>query len=419
VLQFEGMKALEEEVTPNEAKTSAKISALLSDLRSRTDQLSGSILSNMKTSSIFILVFGALVFAISAFLSFYNFNSIVKPVQLTIVALKDISEGDGDLSCRLTVVHNDEIGDMARYFNQFMEKLQGIISRIATSAESVAISAKELSEAATQVASSTESMATQTGIVTHKAEQATTNINAISSSAIHISDSTNAIAAAIEEISASLGDVTKNSQKELQIAIKASSQVRAGKETIDKLGLAANSIGKVVDTIIDIAELTNLLALNASIEAASAGEAGKGFAVVANEVKLLAQQTARATEEIQKQIEDIQKGTGTAIDAINSIATVIEDVNALSHTIVHAVEEQSSTVSEVAKTVSVVNGGVKAVAHNVSESAYGLSDVSSTINTVNHNVSDISVRMVLIQKNAGNLADLSLNLKHLVAQFKV
>ncbi len=120
---------------------------------------------------------------------------------------------------------------------------------------------------------------------------------------------------------------------------------------MDKLGAAAKSIGKVVEVINDIADQTNLLALNATIEVASAGEAGKRFAVVANEVKELAKQTAQATQEIQKQVEDMQTNTESAIKAIDSVSKVIEEVNEISQTIVSAVEEQSATVNEISRNV--------------------------------------------------------------------
>jgi methyl-accepting chemotaxis protein len=188
---------------------------------------------------------------------------------------------------------------------------------------------------------------------------------------------------------------------------------------MDKLGNAAKSIGKVIDVINDIADQTNLLALNATIEAASAGSAGKGFAVVANEVKELAKQTAIATSEIQKQIEDMQTNTGSSIKAIEQIAAAIEEVNQLSQTIVSAVEEQSATINEIAKNFNYVNSGTMEVADNVALSAKGLSEISSTVVNVNNTVSDTTTGIKQVNQSAEELAKLSENLKKLLSQFKI
>ncbi len=287
-------------------------------------------------------------------------------------------------------------------------------SQLAKTATIVTDSSSRLLAIATQIASNAEEMSTQTSTVASSTEQVTTNINSLSSATEEMSSSANSVTAAIEEMSSTLNEVAQNCQKELKIAAEANTHAKNSKDVMDKLGAAAQSIGKVVEVINGIADQTNLLALNATIEAASAGDAGKGFTVVASEVKALAKQTAQATLEIQKQVEEMQSNAESAITAIESVSNVIEEVNLISQTIVCAVEEQSVTVNEIARNVNMVSTSAKEVSKNVAESAFGLSEVASTISGVNNAVADTAKEIVLVKTNAEELSKLSDGLKVLV-----
>jgi methyl-accepting chemotaxis protein len=175
--------------------------------------------------------------------------------------------------------------------------------------------------------------------------------------------------------------------------------------TVSKLGDSSSEIGQVIKVITSIAQQTNLLALNATIEAARAGEAGKGFAVVANEVKELAKETARATEDISRKIEAIQTDTKAAVDAIASISGVIHQINDISSTIATAVEEQNATTNEMSR--------------NVSEAANGSGEITSNIARVAEAAQGTTRGATDTQKASQQLVETSTQLRRLVEQFKI
>jgi methyl-accepting chemotaxis protein len=350
---------------------------------------------------------------------FFIIGNIIRPLRNCTAMIKDIAQGEGDLTMRLPVNGKDEIADLSQWFNMFVEKLRDIIKNITSSTSLVASSSEELSAVSTQMAASSEEMTSQSTTVASASEQATANVNNISVAAEEMSTGVKTVATAIEEMSSSLNEVAKNCQKESQIAAAANSRTKSTRDLMEHLGVSSKEIGKVIDVINDIADQTNLLALNATIEAASAGEAGKGFAVVANEVKELAKQTAQATEQISSQIEEMQSSTSSAVGAIEEVTKIIEEINAISHTIVSAVEEQSATVNEIARSVGGASQAAGEIAKNVSESAKGLTEVSSTIQGVNKAATDTASGVGNIKSSAQELSKLATGLQGIINQFKV
>lgn len=247
-----------------------------------------------------ISVLGAIVAAVV--LSLLLIRLIVRPLRDTLALLKDIAEGEGDLTKRLEVKSRDEIGELAKWFNIFVEKIENTVRTIGNNVRSLTSSAEQLKSVSEQMAGVSEETAAQANVVSAASEQVSKNVQTVASGA--------------EEMTASIKEIAKSANDAARVAKDAVAATDKTNETITQLGVSSTEIGNVVKVITSIAEQTNLLALNATIEAARAGEAGKGFAVVANEVKELAKQTGQATEDISKKISAIQHDTQGAVAAI-------------------------------------------------------------------------------------------------------
>ncbi len=346
-------------------------------------------------------------------------NTIIKPISRVVSVLKEIAQGQGDLTKRIDIESKDEIGELAYWFNSFMEHLQKIIRSVNHNTVDIKGATEELSSSSNKIACSTEKLTSQAGNVADSSKEITSNFQSISSATEQMSSSVNTIATAIEEMTSSLNEVSKNCHIELEAAEKAESKLHSGQDLIKKLEVAAKEIGKIVDIINDIADQTSLLALNATIEAASAGDAGKGFAVVANEVKELAKQTAVATEQISKQVESIQNSTTITVENIDEIVAVIENVNVTSQSIVSAVEEQSATINVIARNIGEVSQGASGTSKKVAESAQALSQVSSNIQEVKTATNNTAKDISLINDNTEKLVSLTADLDTIVKQFKI
>jgi methyl-accepting chemotaxis protein len=268
--------------------------------------------------------------------------------------------------------------------------IQDVMRKVAESATSLAGAAQELTAVSQQMASNAEETATQSNVASAAAEQVSTNITSVST--------------ATEEMGASIKEIAKNAHEAAKVATAAVKVAERTNVTVAKLGESSVEIGNVIKVITSIAQQTNLLALNATIEAARAGEAGKGFAVVANEVKELAKQTARATEDISRKIEAIQADTKGAVQAIEQIGKIINQINDIQSTIASAVEEQTATTGEITRNVSEAAKGSSEIAQNVTGVAQAAQSTTEGANDTKRAADDLSV--------------MALNLQQLVSRFK-
>jgi methyl-accepting chemotaxis protein len=301
------------------------------------------------------------------------------------IANKNLSIGD------VEITSEDEIGKAGVALNLMKSSLHSVIQSIADTAHHVATASEELSATSQQISANSEETSAQANTVSQAAQQVSQNLQGVSAGG--------------EEMTATIQSIASNAHEAATIASKAVQTAQAANATIGKLGESSSEIGEVIKVITSIAQQTKLLALNATIEAARAGEAGKGFAVVANEVKELARQTAKATEDISHKIVAIQTDTNGAVDAIGTISTVIHQINDISGTIATAVEEQSATTNEMTR--------------NVADAAKGSGDITQNISGVASAAQGTSSSAQESQKAATDLADMAAQLRSLVEQFKI
>ncbi len=341
----------------------------------------------------------------------------VAPARTAQTVLHDVAAGN--LTLRLPVRSQDEIGEMSSSVNSLIDRLQGIIQHVAGGVNTVASSSTELAATATQLASGAEETTNQSAQVAAAAEELSTNMSNMSASSEQMSTNVNAVSAAVEQVTASIGEMAKSAERAASAAANATQLVDASNSQIGELGNAADEIGKVIEVIQDIAEQTNLLALNATIEAARAGDAGKGFAVVATEVKELAKQTAGATEDIRKRIEGIQGSTGLAVKSMGGIGDVIRQVNDLSRTIASAVEEQSITTREIAGNLARSSTAAQTVAKSVTESASASREIARIVVGVDQAARQSAQGASQTQLTGRELSTVAEQLRSLVGQFKV
>jgi len=345
--------------------------------------------------------------------------SITNPIASLTHILEDIAHGEGDLTRRIRATSRDEIGRLSGLFDEFIAKVQGIVRQIAANTDTLSAASEELSATSNQISGDAQRINDQSRSIAAATQQATGNMSAISSSAASMSASVSTVAAAIEEMNASMGEVTRSCQEESRIAGEANVQAQATRERMHLLELSAAEIGKVLDTISEIAEQTKLLALNATIEAARAGEAGKGFSVVAGEVKELAHQTSLATQSIGEHIRRMHEATNQSALAITDISETIASIDTTSRSILTAIGEQSCAISEIAKTVSDSERAAGVIASEVAQSAQGIAEISSNVSSMEQATQETSNGVGQINLSSRDLARLAGELQGVVRQFRV
>lgn len=346
-------------------------------------------------------------------------NIILKPVNDAVLTLADISEGEGDLTKRLAVLSSDEAGQLAVNFNRFVDKLQVMIQSIAGNSRLVKDASGNLAAIAQDMASNSTTSSTKSKRVAQAADAMNTHINGVAQGMETASANVGQVAAATEEMSSTIHEIAKNSETARRVTMDAVAVTRSASEGMGELGRAAVDIAKVIETITDISEQTNLLALNATIEAARAGEAGKGFAVVATEIKALAGQTNRATEDIKARIHGIQTTTTGTVAGIGKLSGIIDSVNEIVESIAAAVEEQSATTREISRNIAEVSSVLNHVHGNLSQVADSSGEITQEIGDVNQNAQELSENSLDVLKSSEGLKRLADELTVLVDQFRV
>lgn len=297
---------------------------------------------------------------------------------------------EGKLGTRADIgKHKGDYRRIVEGINKTLEMVVEPLKVTAQNASTLASSSEELTAVSQQMAGNAEETATQANVVSAASEEISKNVASVAS--------------ASEQMQASIREIAKNANESARVAKNAVNVANSTNETVKKLGESSQEIGNVIKVITSIAQQTNLLALNATIEAARAGEAGKGFAVVANEVKELAKQTAKATEDIGRKIEAIQGDTKGAVTAIEEIGHIINQVNDISNSIASAVEEQTVTTNE--------------IGHSVAEAAKGVGDIARNIGGVALAAKNTTQGANDTQKASAELSHMAAQLQKVVSRF--
>jgi methyl-accepting chemotaxis protein len=333
-----------------------------------------------QTAQMFALVCFA-VFALVLISAFFIGRSVTRPLTIITNLTDRLASGDSAFEVPYTA-RKDEVGGLAKSLRVFKDNAEAITKMHAEQAqlkiEADAEKRKSMMDLASKFEASVQAVVgdvirdanemqgTAQGM-SRTASQASDRSKAVAMASQEASANVQTVASAAEELSASISEITQRVGQAAQIADKAAADGQRTNETVQGLAVAAHKIGEVIGLINDIASQTNLLALNATIEAARAGEAGKGFAVVASEVKSLASQTAKATEEISAQINAIQAETQQVVENIQSIRSTIMEVNEISSSIAVAVEQQGAATQEIASSVQKAASGTNQVSQNIAD----------------------------------------------------
>jgi methyl-accepting chemotaxis protein len=368
-------------------KATTELMELADKLKKTAGNEQSSNESKTKTVMLSLAIAGIIIGLLVAFVVT---RSITGAIARMVAMIQEIA-GNNLTVNDLVITSRDEIGQAGTALNKMKNNLHEVIQSIAGTAVQVAAASEELSSTSQQITANSEETSAQAKVVSDSTQQVSQNLQTVATGA--------------EEMSASIKEIAKNATEAAKVATSAVKVAETANTTVAKLGESSTEIGQVIKVITSIAQQTNLLALNATIEAARAGEAGKGFAVVANEVKELAKETAKATEDISRKVEAIQGDTKAAVEAIGTIGEVINQINGISNTIATAVEEQNATTNEMSR--------------NVSEAARGSGEITSNIAGVAQAAESTSQGAGDTQKAAQQLVETSAQLRRLVEQFKI
>ncbi|MGM0419003.1 MAG: methyl-accepting chemotaxis protein [Thermodesulfobacteriota bacterium] len=375
-----------------------------------TSGVNSFLISMAAIASVFFLIAGAIGVILA--------KKITKPISETTEILSEIAEGEGDLTKRIKIQSNDEIGEMGKYFNMFLENLTTMVREISDNSKTLKESSQDFTGLSDSLASQSKDASEKSNAVASAAEQTAASMNSIVSTIEQASTNLSMVASASEEMSSTIKEIAQNSEKARSISEDAVTQSENALKKMENLDESAVNIGKVTEVISDISDQTSLLALNATIEAARAGESGKGFAVVASEIKELATQTASSTQDIRNRINEIQENAKESVNAINLINKIISDINDINSSIATAIEEQNSATDEISDNINQASQGVEDVNKNTAETNSVIESISEDISQVNTSLNEVSSSSVNVKENSRKLNEMADTLNKLMSRFK-
>lgn len=382
---------------------------------------------------ILIIVVSTLAIVVTIIFAFNLFRKVVKPINNTVGMLKDISAGEGDLTQRLKILGNDEIADLAKEFNIFIENIQDIVKQVDLNADRVAASATgltkisddtvkisdEITVSIQEIASGSEAQLQGTEEVMNAMEEMTKGIQHTAEKTAIVSDESNKTASDADK-----GNLTIQSAITQMDSINIS--VKDSAALVKLLGERSKEIGKISEVITDISEQTNLLALNAAIEAARAGEYGRGFAVVADEVRVLAEQTKSSAEQISSLILNIQEDTAKSINSMDNVTSEVESGLEMVHEAGASFKQilgGSKQIAAQIQEISAITEQMSASSEEISASLGEITKILSLSSTNTQSAATSSQQQLTaimeVSNSANQLNEGARNLKSLVGKFKV
>ncbi|MFH1440674.1 MAG: methyl-accepting chemotaxis protein [Candidatus Omnitrophota bacterium] len=379
---------------------------------------------------IFILI---AVVIIGVLIAFLLSRQITRVLRIVVGKIDEIAGAGGDLTATIPVSSDDEIGDLAKAFNKMLTGLKSLITQVLETAEKVSTSSQELSSSAEEMNATTEEVSSTVQQIAKGSETTAQRVEETSK--------------VMEQLNSSVNQVAKSSQSAATASVQASQSAQKGGDSakdavnkmnkiydsisgsalvVKKLGERSEEINNIVSVITEIADQTNLLALNAAIEAARAGEQGRGFAVVAEEVRKLAEGSAKAADQIAVLIKDIQKETNQAVQSMDSGSkevsegreVVVKAGEALND-IIKVVENTASMVEQISASSEEMSAGTKQVVKSVDDIASTAEEAASATEEASASTEEMTASMQEMAASAQELAEMAVNLRELVGKFKV
>ncbi len=353
----------------------------------------------------FTILTSVLVILITVGMAVYLIFAVIIPINKTTASLKDMAEGEKDLTQRLANTRTDEIGELSKWFNAFVSGLRNLIQGIMEITDHLASSATELYTTAEQSYKGTEKQSGQVGEVAASMEEMSATISEVARKSFAVSES----AKSASEAASTGGKVVSKAIKGMS---SIENSVKESATIIEELGKSSQHIGEIISVINDIADQTNLLALNAAIEAARAGEQGRGFAVVADEVRKLAERTTKATKEISVMIQTIQSNT---LKAVSSMEGGTRDVSSG----VQLINQAGKSLENIMNMIASVTANVEGIATSSEQQSATAEDISKNTIIASEVSDELSVAAEQSSKSAKQVSLLAEQLKAMVEQFKL